>query len=44
MSFEPNSLTLSELLNHYTLILDELHERGIVRTFNSPIGDYAEWL
>jgi hypothetical protein len=44
MSFEAKSLTISELLNHYTLILDELHARGVVRTANSPIGDYAEWL
>ena len=44
MSFELKSLTVSQLLNHYTLILDELHERGVVRTANSPIGDYAEWL
>ena len=44
MSFEPKSLTISQLLNHYTLILDELHHRGVVRTENSPIGDYAEWL
>jgi hypothetical protein len=44
MAFESKSLTVSELLNHYTLILDELRERGVVRTANSPIGDYAEWL
>ncbi len=29
MSFEPKTLTISQLLNHYTLILDELLERGV---------------
>jgi hypothetical protein len=25
-------------------ILDELRSRKVVRTSNSPVGDYAEWL
>lgn len=33
-----------ELLNLYADILRELNSRGVVRTFNSPVGDYAEWL
>jgi hypothetical protein len=44
MSIEPDSLTILELLQSYYKILDELRARIIVRTSNSPIGDYAEWL
>lgn len=33
-----------ELMNLYSQILDELNERKVVRTHNSPVGDYAEWL
>jgi hypothetical protein len=44
MSIEPDSLTILELLQSYYKILDELRARNIVRTSNSPIGDYAEWL
>lgn len=28
----------------YSIILDELRKRGVVRTNNAPIGDYAEHL
>lgn len=31
-------------MNLYASLLTELNEREIVRTFNSPVGDYAEWL
>jgi hypothetical protein len=44
MTFEPKTLTTPELLQYYSQILEELRERKIVRTSNSPIGDYAEWL
>ena len=44
MLFESKDLSIPELLLHYTLILDELHRREVIRTENSPIGDYAEWL
>ncbi len=44
MTFEPESLTTPQLLQYYSRILEELRERKIVRTSNSPIGDYAEWL
>jgi hypothetical protein len=44
MSIEHESLTIPELLQRYYEILDELRSRDIVRTSNSPIGDYAEWL
>ena len=38
------SLKPIELMNTYADILDELNKREIVRTYNSPVGDYAEWL
>ena len=44
MTFEPESLTTPQFLQYYSRILDELRERKIVWTSNSPIGDYAEWL
>lgn len=31
-------------LKEYASILNSLHTAGIVRTYNSPVGDYAEWL
>ncbi len=33
-----------DLVNLYGNILSELNSRGVVRTYNSPVGDYAEWL
>ncbi|EMU55648.1 MULTISPECIES: DUF6998 domain-containing protein [Clostridium] len=33
-----------ELVELYASILKELNNRKVVRTFNSPVGDYAEWL
>ena len=33
-----------ELLSLYAGVLKELNDRQIVRTYNSPVGDYAEWL
>ena len=33
-----------ELMNMYAQILTELKARSVIRTYNSPIGDYAEWL
>jgi hypothetical protein len=44
MPFEPELLSIPQLLNHYTLILGELRKRGAIRTDNNPVGDYAEWL
>ena len=32
------------LMNMYADILAELNSRNVVRTYNSPVGDYAEWL
>ena len=37
-------LTVKELLQHHTSILEELKRRKIVRTKNNPVGDYTEWL
>lgn len=36
--------TPEQLLNLYSDVLAELNRREIVRTYNSPVGDYAEWL
>jgi len=36
--------TTSDLFKYFADILDELIERGIVRTHNNPVVDYAEWL
>jgi hypothetical protein len=44
MNFESESITTQQLLQYYVKIIDELRARKIVRTSNSPIGDYAEWL
>lgn len=38
------SHSVQELLTLYVDILDELRERGVIRTENGPIGDYAERL
>lgn len=37
-------LTISELLQAHSGILEELRGRGILRSANNPTGDYAEWL
>ncbi len=44
MTFEPKLIATQQLLQYYSQILEELRGRKIVRTFNNPIGDYAEWL
>ncbi|MEV6904331.1 hypothetical protein [Amycolatopsis sp. NPDC051372] len=36
--------SVPELLGHYAAILQELRRRGVVRTRNAPLGDYAECL
>lgn len=33
-----------KLLKDYANILDELKNRQIIRTYNNPVADYAEWL
>lgn len=39
-----SQLTNRELLDAWTGSLDVLHERGVIRTYNNPIGDIAEEL
>lgn len=38
------SATTPELLGQYADILAELRARGVVRTSNAPLGDYAEYV
>ncbi len=38
------SLSDLELLSLHSGILTELRLRGVIRTKNNPVGDYAEWL
>ena len=42
----PDLSTLSEagLFSLYRAILRELKDRGVIRTENAPVGDYAEYL
>ncbi len=42
----PDLSTFSEsgLLSLYRAILSELKSRGVIRTENAPVGDYAEYL
>ncbi len=44
MDFQPELLSTPQLLQCYSGILAELRKRGVIRTANSPLGDYAEWL
>ncbi|MCG7937506.1 MAG: hypothetical protein N0C88_01425 [Candidatus Thiodiazotropha lotti] len=37
-------LSVKELLQQHSAIIDELKRRKIVRTKNNPVGDYTEWL
>lgn len=37
-------IEVKEKLKEYAAILNSLHSAGIVRTYNSPVGDYAEWI
>lgn len=37
-------LSISELLKLHASAIDELKNRGVLRTKNNPVGDYAEWL
>lgn len=43
-SINVTNLKTEELMNLYGSLLKELNDRNVVRTYNSPIGDYAEWL
>jgi hypothetical protein len=37
-------LSVIELLQLHSAILDDLKQRKVVRTRNNPVGDYTEWL
>ncbi len=39
-----NEAEIKGKLKDYAAILNVLYSAGIVRTYNSPVGDYAEWL
>ena len=39
-----SAVSVPDLLGRYAAILAELRERGVVRTRNAPLGDYAEHL
>ncbi|HGM5492136.1 TPA: hypothetical protein ACKP1B_003816 [Serratia fonticola] len=38
------SLSNLELLSLHAGVLTQLRSRGVIRTSNNPVGDYAEWL
>jgi hypothetical protein len=42
--WEPEKISTPFLLQQFADILDELKRRGVVRTRNNPVADYAEWL
>lgn len=42
--FTLKTLSIPSLLKQFGDILDELKRRGVVRTRNNPVADYAEWL
>lgn len=39
-----NSENVKQKMKEYADILETLKKDGIIRTYNSPVGDYAEWL
>ena len=39
-----SKLTVEELLGCFADVMDELKARDVVRSYNNPTGDYAEWL
>ncbi len=42
--FDAKDFSVAQLLGGYTAILDELRARGIIRSSNNPLSDYAEGL
>lgn len=44
ISIDVRKLTVPKLLSCYGAILEELRHRGIVRSSNNPLSDYAEGL
>lgn len=39
-----NEKAIKGKLRDYADILNSLNSAGVVRTYNNPVGDYAEWL
>lgn len=39
-----SAVSVPDLLDRYAAILAESRDRGVVRTRNTPLGDYAEYL
>jgi len=39
-----NNISIKGLLHQFAAIMDELKTRGVVRTRNNPVADYAEYL
>ena len=44
IALDTTRLSVGELLTCFADVLDELKVRGVVRTRNNPVADYAEWL
>ena len=44
MEIDFNKLTELDLMGLYSGLLDTLKSKQVIRTYNSPVGDYAEWL
>jgi hypothetical protein len=44
VEFNPNDFSTFELLRCHAAILDTLRARGVIRTQNNPVADYAEWV
>ncbi|MFA6320280.1 MAG: hypothetical protein WCY36_00290 [Candidatus Omnitrophota bacterium] len=43
-NIDVSKLPLSKILILFGDLMDELKKRGVVRTRNNPVADYAEWL
>ena len=44
MEIDLNEFTELDLMGLYSDLLDTLKSKQVTRTYNSPVGDYAEWL
>jgi hypothetical protein len=44
MSTQLQRLPIFELLAQYANIMEELRRRGVIRSSNNPVADYAEYL
>lgn len=43
-NFRPANKKTATLFKFYEEIMEELFKRGVIRTYNNPVADYAEWL